>query len=684
MARIYQVPSHTRLWLALAVVLCSLPQIVKGPLWQAGLLVLVILIRWLVEQQRLMLPGRMVRSLLLIGAVALTFYSFGRLYGPQAGVALLVSLFALKYLEVVQQRDAYVVVVLGYFVCATALLFSQTPGMFLYVVLCMTVLTTCLVGINHSDTRASGLLHGRRAVVITLQAVPLMVVLFLLVPRVAPLWNMQVGGDKARTGMTDSMSPGQISELSESAELAFRVDFQGDVPSRAQRYWRGLTLSHYDGRTWQQAVPQGQSESEYLYRRGTEKPDWYQRLESRYSSEQQRYRYQVIAEPTQRRWLFSLAVPFPLDGDMALAKDMRLVANQPVSQRFAYRVESVPAAAEAIGLEGQERQLMLSLPQDGGSRARGLAQQWRLESGTAADSARDIAQRALRYFREQPFHYTLRPPRLTADPIDEFLFRTRRGFCEHYASSFTFLMRAAGVPARVVVGYQGGEQNELGSHLLVRQYDAHAWSEIWLDGQGWTRVDPTGAVAPERIELGLREALENSEDGSDVLDDLGLRRFSDGGLFATLSQWMDYVDFRWQTWVLGYDSAFQYEFLEDLLGAVTPVRIAIALIVAVTLLMGLYALFLLWQSGNEKLTLMEREYWRLHQRASERGRPLVAGLTPMQLCQAISEQWPQAAVAAENWAKYYQKLHYDPLSPPDKQQKRHLRSLRNRLYKLLD
>jgi hypothetical protein len=365
---------------------------------------------------------------------------------------------------------------------------------------------------------------------------------------------------------------------------------------------------------------------------------------------------------------------------MALAKDMRLVADQPVSQRFAYRVESVPAATDAISLDGQERQLMLSLPQESGRKARGLAQQWQLES----HSAREIAQRALRHFREQPFHYTLRPPRLTADPVDDFLFRTRRGFCEHYASSFTFLMRAAGVPARVVVGYQGGEQNQLGTHLLVRQYDAHAWSEIWLEGQGWTRVDPTGAVAPERIELGLREALENSEDGRDVLDDLGLRRFSDGGLFAKVSQWVDYVDFRWQTWVLGYDSAFQSAFLEDLLGVVSPVRIAIALIVAVAMLMGLYALFLLWRTGNARLTLMEREYWRLHQRASERGRPLAVGLTPMQLSDAISEQWPQAAVAAENWAKYYQKLHYDPVSAPDKRQRRHLRSLRNRLYKLLD
>ncbi len=681
MARIYQVPFHTRFWLALSVLMCAVPQLVKGPVWQSLLLALVILIRWLVEHQRMTLPGRFTRTLLLIGAVMLTFYSFGRLYGPEAGVALLVSLFTLKYLEVVQQRDAYVVIVLGYFVCATALLFSQTPGMFLYVLLCMTVLTTCLVGINHSDTRASSFQHARRGLVMVLQAIPLMAVLFLLVPRVAPLWNMQLDAGKARTGMSDTMSPGQISELSESAELAFRVDFEGDIPSQPQRYWRGLTLSHYDGRTWQQAIPQGIPEGEYLYRPGRgEKPDWYQQIEQARSEAGQRFRYRVIAEPTQRRWLFSLAVPFPVDGELGLARDMRLVAEEPLSQRFAYRVESIPAVSSAISLSPSEAALMLSLPEGTGRQARGLAQQWRLESR----SPRQIAERALRHFREQPFHYTLRPPRLTVDPVDDFLFRTRRGFCEHYASSFTFLMRAAGVPARVVVGYQGGEQNELGTHLLVRQYDAHAWSEIWLEGEGWTRVDPTAAVAPERIELGLRDALENSDEGRDVLDELGLRRFSDGGILSTVSQWMDYVDFRWQTWVLGYDSAFQSRFLEDLLGAVTPLRVAVALMVAVAVLMGLYAVFLLWQTGTDKLTLMEREFWRLHQRVSQRGRPLPAGLTPLQLSVEIGEQWPRAATAAESWAKYYQKLHYDPGAPPGRQQRRHLRRLRNRVYKLLD
>ena len=677
--RVYQVPSHTRLWLALAVVMASLPQLLRGPEWQALLLVVVVGIRWLVDRQRLSLPGRITRSLLLVVAVALTFYSFGRLYGPEAGVALLVSLFALKYLEVVRQRDAYVVVVLGYFVCATALLFAMTPLMFAYVLLCMTMLTACLAGINHSDTRASRFRHLGRAGAMVLQAIPLTIALFILVPRVAPLWNMQLDSGKARTGMSDSMSPGEISDLSESSELAFRVAFEGAVPPPQERYWRGLTLTHYDGRTWQQGIPRGMTEADYLYTGGGNIPDWFQALRSARTAGQS-YRYQVIAEPTQRRWLFALAVPFPdFRNEVGLARDMRLVADKPVSQRFAYQVESVPAARPAMALDGRERDLMLSLPPEAGGKARGLAQQWRLES----TSDRAIVERALRHFRDNPFHYTLRPPRLVTDPVDDFLFRTRRGFCEHYASSFTFLMRAAGVPARVVVGYQGGERNELGDHLLIRQYDAHAWAEVWLQGQGWTRVDPTAAVAPERIELGLRGALQDSEEGT-VLDNLELSSFAGSGVLGKLSQWADYVDFRWQTWVLGYDSAFQSAFLASVLGEVTPMRVGLALVLTVAGLLAVYALFLLWQAGQESLTVMEREYWRLHRKASDKGRPLPTGLTPQQLSHAIGEQWPRAASAATDWARYYQRLHYDPDHKPENKQIRHLRSLRNRLYKLLD
>lgn len=674
--RVYQVPVHTRLWLVLTVIACSLPQLLRGPFWQAGLLVLVLVIRMLTERQRIRAPGRIVRGALMVSVVGLTWYSFGRIYGPEAGVALLVSLFGLKYLEVVRQRDAYVVIVLGYFVCATALLFDRGPGMFAYVLLCMLLLTICLVGINHSDTGVRPMAHLRRGLVLLIQSIPVMLVLFVLVPRVAPLWNMKVDSGKARTGMSDSMAPGEISELSQSSEVAFRVEFDGPVPARQERYWRGLTLSHFDGRTWQQAIPRAMNKRDFLFEKGKEAPDWYKTLMRAERGEG--YRYQVVMEPTQREWLFALKVPVLEQGGAALAKDMRLVADSPVVESIGYTVTSYPDLSSVIGMDDAERQLMLSLPdQDVGRRARGLAQQWRLDSDTDAQ----VVNRALRYFREQPFHYTLRPPPLPVDPIDEFLFMTRRGFCEHYASSFTFMMRAAGIPARVVAGYQGGEANTLGSHLLVRQYDAHAWSEVWLEGRGWVRVDPTAAVAPERVELGLREALADSDDAAAVS---ALRSFASMGLLTRLSQWSDYMDFQWQTWVLGYNSQSQMQLLRQLLGSASPLRIALALLGGITLLLGLYMLVLLRQDRGYRQSPMEREFWRLHQRVSARqGSPLDPGITPQQLAESIAGRWPQAGEPARQWALQYQQALYNPSVTADKRRIRHLRRLRNRLYRLL-
>lgn len=676
--RVYQVPTHTRLWLVITIIACSLPQLLRGHLWQAGLVVLVMVIRSLADRQRIQLPGKAIRGLLMVGVVGITWITFGRIYGPEAGVALLVSLFSLKYLEVVRQRDAYVVIVLGYFVCATALLFERGPGMFAYVLLCMLLLTTCLIGINHSDTGARPMGHVRRAVAMSLQAVPVMLVLFVLVPRVAPLWNMKIDSGQARTGMSDSMSPGEISELSQSSELAFRVAFDGAIPEKGERYWRGLTLSHFDGRTWQQAIPRGVDKQAYLFQKGGPEPEWHKSLmaQDRGSG----YRYQVIMEPTQRTWLFAMKVPVLEQGEAGLARDMRLVASRPISESVGYTVTSYPNLSSAIGLERSDRALMLSLPEDQnvGRRARGLAQQWQLDSSTDAD----VVKQALRHFREKPFYYTLKPPPLPVDPIDEFLFVTRRGFCEHYASSFTFMMRAAGIPARVVVGYQGGEPNELGSHLLVRQYDAHAWSEVWLEGKGWVRVDPTGAVAPERIEDGLRAALSGNGEDSNVLE--GLRSFASSGLLGKLQQWTDYVDFQWQTWVLGYNSQSQMQLLRQLLGSTSPLSIALALFGVITLLLGLYMLVLLRQDRGYRQTPMEREFWRLHQRVAERqGAPLDPGLTPQQLANTIAARWPGAAKPAREWALQYQQALYNPAVLADKRRIRHLRRLRNRLYKLL-
>jgi len=655
MARIYQIPSHARSWLSLAIIAASLPQLWDGPLWQAGLLGVVLVWRTLMDRQRLVLPGRIPRLVLLMATVAATFYSFGRLHGPEAGTALITSLFALKYLELVSKRDAYVVIVLGYFVCATILLFHRGPAMALYVIGCLILLTASLAGINYSDTHARRRQHLSVAAVMVAQALPLAVALFVLVPRIAPLWNMQLDSGQARTGMSDSMSPGQVSRLTQSSELAFRVQFEGEVPPPRQRYWRGLTYSYFDGSTWRQASPPGWRREQLFYDGRGPLPDWYRSLSDAADTANTGYRYRVIMEPSRQRWLYALTVPFTDFQGESLARDFRLVADGPVNGAFSYQVRSVDVTPAALPLDDLERRLMLDLPEQGNPRARALAQRWRQRHRD--DGA--LVNTALAYFREQPFFYTLEPPRVAGDTVDRFLFGTRQGFCEHYASSFTFLMRAAGIPARVVAGYQGGEMNS-GDYLQVRQYDAHAWSEVWLPGRGWVQVDPTAAVAPERVELGLRGAFENAADGA-AGEFAGLGRLP---VLFQLQQWADYVDFNWQKWVLGYRQQAQRDLLERLLGAVTPLRIGLALLTVILVFSLVLGLLVLNRRRDTPVSPLEREFARLHRALAQRGLRAPASVSAAQLEAAVTRRWPSAATAAGHWRRWFEHLAYRDQGEP--------------------
>ena len=651
MARIYQLPSHSQLWLTLSVILACLPQLVGGPVWQWGLLLVVLAVREGVSRQRMSLPPRWLRAMLLAVVLALTWGSYGRLYGPDAGVALLVSLFLLKYLELIKLRDAYVLIVLGYFVCATGFLFYQSVWMAIYIMACLLLFTACLAGINSTDNRATATQHVRRAAMMTMQAMPIMVVLFLLVPRLPPLWNMNIDSGAARTGMSDSMSPGQISALSRSSEVAFRVSFDGPRPAPQQRYWRGLTFSHFDGTTWSQALPRGITVDDVLFSGGRVPPPWFRQLAEQDDGEG--FNYQVIMEPTQRRWMYALAVPMSWQTDAQLASDFRLVSRDDISERRRYTVYSSPAALSGAKLTPAERQLMLSLPDRGGDQARELARQWRQD----ASSDREVVDRALAYFNREAFFYTLTPPVLRQDSIDQFLFSTRAGFCEHYASSFTFLMRAAGIPARVVAGYQGGELNTLGDHLIVRQYDAHAWSEVWLDGQGWVEVDPTAAVAPERIEMGLSAALDAQGQGASRIG-LNLEGFDGMGWLGQLNRWQDYLDYRWQSWVLGYDNDMQLEMLGRWLDEVTPLRLAILMLLLIGGVLGLLLLFWLLTQTRQRREPLHNEFWRLHQLAEQRGETIGSGCAPSTLSQAIAARWPEVASLAQQWRELYERQRY--------------------------
>jgi transglutaminase-like putative cysteine protease len=455
------------------------------------------------------------------------------LLGFRAGHSVLALMLALKLLECRRERDFYVAVVLGLFFIVATFLVNQSWHLAVYALALVLGLVAVLERHNRGSRCpwAPGMRFGARAL---LQAAPLAAVLFLLSPRLeVPLWNLPLDRTVGITGLSDSMQPGSISRLVASDETAFRADFDGPVPAPAQRYWRGPVFRHFDGRRWspgrgRQGAPAIRTLVEPLA-------------------------YRVLLEPHGKRWVLALDLPVSAPPGTRLTADAQLLSAEPLRQRRRYQLRSVLAYATGP-LSDSERAAALQLPGNVTSRMATLAASWRGASGEAAGAVR----RGLEFLRREAFVYTLSPPRLGANPTDAFLFETRAGFCEHYASAFTLMMRLAGVPSRVVTGYLGGEYNAVGGHLVVRQSDAHAWSEVWLDGGGWTRVDPTAAVAPERVLRRIDPGVETA--GAPV-------RFvgAEGHLLTRLAEGvrltLDALNTRWDLWVLGYDSRLQGQIL---------------------------------------------------------------------------------------------------------------------------
>lgn len=552
----------------LAVMLFVLaPHFVRIP-WGETVAILAVL-AWRAEagRRRWRMPGKWVRGTLTLLAFAGVWWSYGRINGQHAGVALLLIMVALKLTEMNQRRDVMVTVFLLYFVCITHFLFSQEIWTLAYLLLATVGITATLIEANHAGEALPPALTLRRGGGLVLQSLPLMLLMFVLFPRVpGPLWGLPSDSGASRSGLSDTMAPGDIASLIMSDERAFRVRFDGRIPEPKERYWRGPVFWDFDGREWSEGAP-SLSQNEVVLEVGGEP-----------------FRYEVVLEPHRAFWLFALDVPDPrqLPADSRMAMDGRVLASKVVRERALYKAVSYPQYRIDAELAERARRAATRLPRDANPRARALAEGWRREG---LDD-RAVVQAALQMFRQQEFFYTLKPPLLGANPVDDFLFETRRGFCEHYASAFANLMRAAGIPARVVTGYLGGTKNAVGEHYVVRQSDAHAWSEVWLDGQGWVRVDPTAAVAPNRVEKDLASALSLEESLP-----LGLRR-SSVDAWARLQAGWDLANAQWNRWVLAYGPELQEEILGKIgLTGWRDLMLALTITLALTLgLLGLLAI----------------------------------------------------------------------------------------------
>ena len=477
---------------ALLLSLSVLPHWWNLPPLVTGAFFLLLLLRPLLWREPSRIPGPWIRLPLVVLGVVVVIQQAGLTEGRQFGVALLVIMSGLKLLELKSHRDLFMAVFLGLFLLTTLFLFSQNALLTFYVLLLILAYTTVLVLANRTGPELPLKQAVRTALVLTLGGIPVMVLLFALFPRLdGPLWSLSLGRGQGITGMSDNISMGSISSLSQSEETAFRVRFDGTPPPPQEHYWRGMVLWHTDGRRWTR-VKSSAAKPATEGLAGTAA-------------------YEVTMEPSDQPWLFPLDRVREAQGDLLLSEDGELATRHSIRRRFTYRAESAPPPLTRP-LTGRERRLGLQLPARLSPRVRRLAHQWR----QAAASDAQVVEQALRHFNTQPFVYTLQPPLLGDDPVDGFLFDTRKGFCEHYATSFVLLMRLAGIPARVVIGYQGGEINPLGGHLLVRQSDAHAWAEVWLRekaGRGWIPPPPwprngwNGESRPNRRKPGHRQCF---------------------------------------------------------------------------------------------------------------------------------------------------------------------------------
>jgi transglutaminase-like putative cysteine protease len=508
-------------WLIASFVLVAAPHAERTAWWLTVLLAAIVAWRLCLARLSLPLPNRPVILAVVVAATASLYLHYGTFLGRDAGVALLVLMLALKLLEVKTERDGMLLVLLSYFLVITNFLYSQTIPAALYMLVCVWMITASMIGMHYAGRPRSSVDQLRSSGVLLLQSVPVMLVLFVLFPRIdEPLWGLASPVERTKTGLSDTMAPGSITNLTLSEAVAFRATFKAQVPARNRLYWRGPVLWDYDGRTWHG-------------RRSTYS-------EPQYGASYLPIEYTMTVEPHGKPWLFALDLPGRLPPRSIATSDFQIISSRPVNSRIQY--EMVSFMDYTYGVDEVEANLSRALELPFGFNPRTLAYAEALRAKYRSETG--IIDAVLRLFNEG-YTYTLSPPLLGRDSIDEFMFDTKKGFCEHYASAFAVIMRAAGIPARVVTGYLGGEMNPIGGYLVVRQSDAHAWTEVWLRGRGWVRVDPTAAVSPARIERGVAAA---------VLDASALPLFmrDDYALVRGVRLAWDSLANTWNQRVLGY------------------------------------------------------------------------------------------------------------------------------------
>jgi transglutaminase-like putative cysteine protease len=619
-------------WTLGALAFSVVPHVQFLPVWVTAIFLGCSAWRLQVERKRWRLPPAWIRIVLAMLCFIGVLASYESVSGVGPGSALLAVMAALKLLETKQRRDQFVLLFISIFLIMSSLLREQYLWSLPY--LLAGVLFTMTAWLRMSDMRRvplrQSVMTGGRLIA---YAIPLMLAMWVFFPRIAtPFWAVPIDTSSASSGLSDTMSPGDVSSLSLSEAVAFRVDFDGEVPPQHELYWRGLVLYNFNGRTWTGREPNVDSTA----RRSIEVNG-------------DPVSYTITLEPTRQQWLFALDVPYEWEWrqNIRMGRHHDLSRMQPIDQRFNYRLTSYVDYRLARELNSNERGWYTRLPDGANPRTVALAQQMREDAG----SAETFINRVLRMFNTDDFYYTLEPPPLGSSPVDRFLFDTKRGFCEHYASAFAVMMRAAGIPSRIVLGYQGGEVNPMGEYMIVRQADAHAWTEVWLPRRGWYRIDPTAAVAPERIEEGRYGAMMDG-----VAASWGLNAPTQW-IYQLQMTW-DALNTKWNEWVLAYGPDQQGNFMEWL-GMDEPdwQKMVLTLIVILIVLISIISALIMLRYRPPPKDEAAIAYRRFTKAA---GVSPDTGETPLMLASRISRENAALAKEASDITALYLDVRYGP------------------------
>ncbi|MDH5858087.1 DUF3488 and transglutaminase-like domain-containing protein [Lampropedia aestuarii] len=632
------------------------------PIWTAIFALLLLGWRISLTVRSKALPKRwQLVVLLLLSAAGVAFELVANASISGAALTMLLLLLVLKTLEMQARRDSFVLFFLGFFCIVTTFLFAQSMLVALLMVVVFCGLLTALVNAHKPVGRPPLWESAKSALLLLGIGLPLIATLYLVFPRFAPLWGVPNAPTQGRTGLSGTMEVGTIADLAQSRAIALRVRFDEDspVPEQSQMYFRGPVLSRIQGRSWQalNAGPVNAKAPAGSY-------------SNPFVPQGQPVRYESVVEAHGQRWLLPLdwmptAPEQAADMPASSMLNQELVWNsyRPLNSAKRYQTTSYLQGQYAQAAQAQELAPYLQLPESDNPRTRTWATQLRanIEADAqipASQRDRALVEHVLQLLRQDNYSYTLQPPLYSEDTADDFWFVHRSGFCEHIASAYAVLMRAAGIPARIVTGYQGGEINPVDGVLIVRQSDAHAWVEVWLPREGWVRIDPTGAIAPQRINLTQTAALQSS--GSDAR---AAAWGNDMPWLTRLQAIQDAMDYRWTQWVLNYDQRSQQSLLESLgLQRLNWLQLA-TLSVVLVLATGL--LYLVWPYWRRQARDPWAQLLTLTQtRLQQQGLQLPAHTPPARMAQAAEGFFgPHAAADVSQWLLAMDALRYARHSP---------------------